>query len=168
MLFASAVIDYDYIMGLIAKMTRQKPGKMTMSRDQLIGLIRSDARFMDEGEEIADYIRSLPEDQPMNENEVRTGFERFKEENHTREIEDIAHHHELSPQALQGFVNEILRRRVFDGDALTALFAHRNLGWKGRTQAELALMDALVPLLKKRTQGREISGLAPYEQRGTI
>ena len=29
--------------------------------------------------------------------------------------------------------------------------------------AELALMDDLVPLLKKRAAGREISGLSAYE-----
>jgi type I restriction enzyme R subunit len=33
-----------------------------------------------------------------------------------------------------------------------------------RTQAELALMDELIPLLKKLAQGREISGLGAYEQ----
>ncbi len=47
-LFASSVIDYDYIMGLIAKLTQQKPGKLTMNREQLIGLIQSDAKFIDE------------------------------------------------------------------------------------------------------------------------
>ena len=36
-------------------------------------------------------------------------------------------------------------------------------GWKARTQAELALMDELTPLLRKRAQGRDISGLNAYE-----
>jgi len=54
-LFASAVIDYDYIMMLIAKYSQQKPGKQKMSREQLIGLIQSDAKFMDEREDIAAY-----------------------------------------------------------------------------------------------------------------
>jgi hypothetical protein len=39
-LFASAVIDYDYIMGLIAKFSGRTPGKSKMSREQLIGLIQ--------------------------------------------------------------------------------------------------------------------------------
>jgi type I restriction enzyme R subunit len=43
------------------------------------------------------------------------------------------------------------------------LFEPLELGWKARTKAELALMDDLVPFLKKQTQGREISGLAAYE-----
>jgi type I restriction enzyme R subunit len=31
-----------------------------MNREQLIGLIQSDAKFIDEREDIAEYIRSLP------------------------------------------------------------------------------------------------------------
>ncbi|MFN9030399.1 MAG: type I restriction endonuclease subunit R, partial [Betaproteobacteria bacterium] len=49
-LFASAVIDYDYIMGLIAKFSAGElgkgPGKARMTRDELIGLISADAKFM--------------------------------------------------------------------------------------------------------------------------
>jgi hypothetical protein len=41
---------------------------------------------------------------------------------------------------------------------------HRDLGWKARTQAELALMTDLFPLLTKRADGRDISGLSAYEQ----
>jgi len=39
-----------------------------------------------------------------------------------------------------------------------------NLGWKARTQKELALMEELTPLLHKLAQGREIAGLAAYEE----
>ena len=58
-LFASALIDYDYIMGLIARFSEQTPGKQKMSREQLIGLIESDAKFLDEREDITEYVRSL-------------------------------------------------------------------------------------------------------------
>jgi type I restriction enzyme R subunit len=37
-----------------------------------------------------------------------------------------------------------------------------DLGWKARAQAETALMAALIPLLTKRAQGRDISGLSAY------
>ncbi len=37
-LSASSVVDYDYIMALIAKYTQTKPSKQTMSREQLINL----------------------------------------------------------------------------------------------------------------------------------
>jgi len=37
------------------------------------------------------------------------------------------------------------------------------LAWRDRTRAELALMDDLIPLLKKLAEGRTISGLNVYE-----
>ncbi|MCZ5658553.1 hypothetical protein O5623_06235 [Escherichia coli] len=70
----------------------------------------------------------------------------------------------LAPDALQVFVDEILRRRIFDGERLSELMAPLNLGWKTRTQKELALMDELTPLLHKLAQGREITGLSAYEE----
>ena len=39
-LCASAVIDYDYIMGLIARFSAKAPGKATMSSEKLIGTIK--------------------------------------------------------------------------------------------------------------------------------
>jgi type I restriction enzyme R subunit len=163
-LFASSMIDYDYIMGLIAKMTAQKPGKTTMNREQLIGLIQADAKFIDEREDIAEYIRSLPLGQALDEKEIRTGYERFKAEKKAHELTDIATKHGLGVASLQAFVDEVLRRRIFDGEALSELMAPLGLGWKARTKAELALVDDLTPLLHKLAQGREISGLSAYEQ----
>lgn len=163
-LFASAVIDYDYIMGLIARMTQQKPGKVTLNREQLIGLIQSDAKFIDEREDIAEYIRDLPVGQALDEAAIRVGYERFKTEKKTRELTEIAVRHGLAAEALQTFVDEVLRRRIFDGEALSELMAPLSLGWKARTQKELALVEELTPLLHRLAQGREISGLSAYEQ----
>ena len=53
---------------------------------------------------------------------------------------------------------------TFDGEALSDLMAPLELGWKARTQAEMALMADLIPLLNKLAHGREISGLGAYEQ----
>ena len=44
---------------------------------------------------------------------------------------------------------------IFDGEQLTDLLAPLELGWKARTQKELALMADLVPMLKRRAGGRE-------------
>lgn len=162
-LFASAVIDYDYIMGLIAKLTQQQPGKLTLNREQLISLIQSDAKFIDEREDIAEYIRGLPNNEALDETQIRNGFDRFKAEKNTKAIADLASRHELVPDALHAFVDEILRRRIFDGERLSELMEPLGLGWKARTQAELALMEELAPLLHKLAQGREISGLDVYE-----
>jgi type I restriction enzyme R subunit len=163
-LFASAVIDYDYIMALITRYASQTPGKQKMSRAQLIGLIQSDAKFIDERDDIAEYIGTLEAGKALDEKAIRAGFERFKTDKHAKALADIAARHTLDAAALQTFVDAILRRMVFDGDQLSDLFAPLALGWKARTKAELALMDELIPLLKKLAQGREISGLGAYEQ----
>jgi len=163
-LFASAVIDYDYIMALITRYASQTPGKQKMSREQLIGLIQSDAKFIDARDDIAEYISTLEAGKALDEKAIRAGFERFKADKHAKALADIAARHTLDAAALQTFVDAILRRMVFDGDQLSDLFAPLALGWKARTKAELALMDELIPLLKKLAQGREISGLGAYEQ----
>ncbi len=162
-LFASAVIDYDYIMGLIAKFSAPGSGKAKMSREALIGLIGADAKFMDEREDIAAYIATLKAGEGLSETAIREGYARFKAEKDGRELAAIAGKHGLAAAALQAFVDGILERMIFDGEQLGDLMAPLDLGWKARTQAELALMDDLVPLLTKRAAGRDISGLSAYE-----
>jgi type I restriction enzyme, R subunit len=163
-LFASALIDYDYIMGLISRFSQQTPGKQKMSREQLIGLIQSDAKFMNEREDIAAYIATLKAGEGLSEKAIRDGYTRFKAEKDATELAAIASKHGLATVALQGFVDGILLRMIFDGEQLGDLMAPLELGWKARTEAELKLMDDLLPLLTKRAQGRDISGLSAYEQ----
>lgn len=163
-LFASAVIDYDYIMSLIADYSQQQPGKQKMTREQLIGLIQADAKFLDDREEIAAYIDTLTVGEGLNEKAIREGFEKFKAEKEANALLAIADKHELDDETLQAFVDAILQRMIFDGEALSDLLAPLDLGWKARTQKELALMEDLIPLLQKRAHGREIAGLGAYEQ----
>lgn len=163
-LFASAVIDYDYIMGLIARYSESAPGKQKMSRAELIGLIQSDAKFMDEREDIAAYINTLKAGEGLSEKAIRDGYSRFKADKNAAELAGIAGKHGLAAQALQGFVDTILQRMIFDGEALTDLMEPLGLNWKARRVKELDLMADLLPLLLKRAAGREISGLSAYEQ----
>lgn len=163
-LFASALIDYDYIMGLIFRFSQQTPGKQKMSREQLIGLIQADAKFMNEREEIAAYISTLKAGEGLSETAIRDGYSRFKAEKDAAELAAIAAEHHLATAALQSFVDTILQRMIFDGEQLSDLMAPLELGWKARTKTELALMEDLHPLLTKRAQGRDISGLSAYEQ----
>ena len=158
-LFASAVIDYDYIMKLIAKYSGQDPKRLTISREQLIGLIQSDAKFLDEREEITEYVRSLKEGEGLDEAAVRAGYEQFKAEKQAGEIADLAQAHGLTTESLAAFVDTILQRMIFDGEQLTDLMEPLDLGWRERRERELALMADLVPLLNKRAHGRDISGL---------
>ncbi len=163
MLFASAVIDYDYIMGLMSRFT-QSAGKHTMTKDELIGIIAADAKFMNERDDIAAYINTLKAGEGLSETAIREGYLRFKKERDSAELAAIATRHGLAAPALQAFVDHTLQRLILDGERLSDLMAPLDLGWKARAQAETALMAQLMPLLNKRAQGREISGLSAYEQ----
>lgn len=163
-LFSSAVIDYDYIMGLIAKSTEDdKPSKHKMSRQQLIDLISSSASLMDERDDIVDYISSLPTDKSLSEKMIREGYQKFKTQKSANELAVIAESHGIAREALQGFVDNILDRMIFDGEKLNELLEPLDLSWKARTKAELALMEDLVSFLNKLAKGREIAGLDAYE-----
>ena len=163
-LFASSVIDYDYIMALIARYASQTPGKQKMSRAELIGLIQSDAKLIDDRDALTEYIDSLNTDKPHTVQGIREEYAQYKAAKTNQAIAEVAAKHGLATAALQDFVDSILRRMVFDGDQLSDLFAPQELGWKARSKAELALMEDLIPLLHKLAQGREISGLGAYEQ----
>ena len=166
-LFASAVIDYDYIMTLIAKYSGQDPKKLTISREQLIGLIQSDAKFLDEREEITEYVRSLKEGEGLDEAAIRAGYEQFKAEKQAKRIDGLAQAYGLKTESLAEFVDTILQRMIFDGEQLTDLMEPLDLSWRERRERELDLMAELVPLLNKRAHGRDISGLNAYEHGGT-
>ena len=165
-LFASALIDYDYIVKLIAKYSSQDAKKRIITREKLIGLIRSDAKFLNEWEEITEYVRSLREGEGLSESEIHDGYQRFKVEKRAKQIYDLARNHGLTNESLSAFVDTILRRRIFDGEQLTDLMEPLGLGWRDRRKQELALMAKLVPLLNKWAHGRDISGLNAYEQAG--
>ena len=162
-LFASAIIDYDYIMGLIARYTNRGTAKKRITKEQLITLVASSANLMEEKEDIVAYINSLDEINGKTEQEIKDGYEFFKEEKYKNEITSIATKYGLEFPALDAFVKEIVEREIFDGERLSDLLAPLGLGWKARTQKELALMDDLVPLLKRLADGHEISGLSAYE-----
>ena len=162
-LFASAVIDYDYIMKLLARFDASKPSKQSLTPEQLISIIAADAKFMDEREDISQYIRSLKFGGGRSEQEIRAGYEAFKKEKTAKELTSMAQKHNLNPAALQTFVDETLQRLIFDGDLLSELFASLELGWKERAQRESDLMTDLIPLLKKLAGGHDVSGLRAYE-----
>lgn len=112
-------------------------------------------------------IRRLPMGEALDEKATREGFDYFKGEKKIKAITELAARHGLEAQALQGCVDEVMRRYIFDGERLSDIFAPLGLGWKVRTQAELKFMDELAPLLHKLAQGREIAGLAAYEEERT-
>jgi type I restriction enzyme, R subunit len=164
-LFASAVIDYDYIMNLIADSTQRKPGKQKMSKEQVKSILRSNSNLMDEEEDLSEYIDSLDWNKGQTEPELRKGYDKFKDDKYHAELAKIAFDHGLPTADLKAFVENILSRMIFDGEKLTDLLEPLELSWKERRVKELSLMEDLVPQLKKLAQGREISGLAAYDNK---
>ncbi|MFT5266270.1 MAG: type I restriction enzyme R subunit, partial [Polaribacter sp.] len=162
-LFASAVIDYDYIISLIADSTQQKPSKQSMSKSQVISLLKSNSNLMDEEEDLTDYINQVDWSVGQTADELKQNFETFKVEKYDKELAKIANEHGLQTADLKSFVKQIMDRMIFDGEKLTDLLEPLELGWKQRSKAETALMSDLIPQLIKLAQGQEISGLAAYE-----
>ena len=162
-LFASAVVDYDFIMSLIARYTQSQTQKHKMTKEQLIGIIDSDAKFVDEREDIASYINSLEVGSSLSEEEIKKGYEEFKAQTSANRLEKIARKHNVGKVALKEFVELTLSRMIFDGELLSDLLAPLGLGWKEQAKKENELMEDLVAILKKQAGENEISGLSAYE-----
>ncbi|TDE55385.1 type I restriction endonuclease subunit R [Flavobacterium sp. GT3P67] len=162
-LFASAVIDYDYIMNLVADNLQMKPSKQKMTKHEIISLLSATANLMEEQEDLTDYINSLDWNTGQDVDKLRKGYQTFKDEKNDKVLADIAHFHGLQTAGLKVFVTNIMGRLIFDGEKLTDLLEPLELNWKERSVKEQALMTDLIPLLKKQAQGREISGLTAYE-----
>lgn len=161
-LFASAIIDYDYIMNLIADNTQKKPSKHKMTKEQVISLLKSNSNLMEEEEDLTEYINSLDWNSGQDVKALYQGYNTFKVQKYNKELAAIAHKYGLETADLKAFVEEIMSRMIFDGEKLTDLLEPLSLGWKERRVKELALMEELVPQLNKFAQGREISGLTAY------
>ena len=162
-LFASAMIDYDYIMELISRCMGQ-PAKWKMTKEELVNLIRSSANLLDDRDDIIAYIDSLDGVNGRTEQQIKDGYEVFKAEKYAKELSAVAGKHNLETDAVMLFVNDIVERRIFDGEKLNELLEPLDLGWRDRTRKETELMNDLVPLLKRLVPGQEISGLKAYEE----
>ena len=59
-------------------------------------------------------------------------------------------------------------RKVFTATPYPTSFtdsgSYTRFGWKDRARAELNLMEDLIPLLRKKAKGQEISGLEVYDE----
>lgn len=92
-----------------------------MSREQLVSLIASDAKFIDERDDITEYVLSLKAGEGLDERAIRTGYLQFKALKAARELAELVARHGLTTAALQAFVDRVLERRIFDGEQLTEL-----------------------------------------------
>ncbi len=129
-LFASAVIDYDYIMNLIADNTQNKPARQKMSKSQVINLLKSNSNLMEEEEDLTEFINALDWSKGYGVDELKKAFDNFKEDKYNKELAAIAHKHGLQMADIKSFVENIMSRMIFDGEKLTDLLEPLDLSWK--------------------------------------
>ena len=118
-LFASAVIDYDYIMDLVADNLGKKPSKQNLTKAQVISLLKSDANLMNEEENLTEYINGLDWSSGKTVEQLKNDFETYVIEKNEKELAAIAHTHGLQTSDLVAFVDTIMSRMIFDGEKLT-------------------------------------------------
>ena len=85
-------------------------------------------------------------------------------EPHDAAVPALAREHGVGEGALLRMVRITLLRKIFDGEALTDLFAPLDLHWRERRIRERRLMAGLAPLLRRQAGGDDIFGLAPFEE----
>ena len=158
-LFASTVIDYDYIMHLISLYTRPTH-KQKMTKEQLLSILTSSTEVADEKEYISAYIDTLPIGTAMSDQEVKDGYQAFKEKMISETFTAIAENFGLNKESLLAFISETIRFARIDEDKLNELFAA--MGWKARKAAKESLMKELAPHFKRLASGRKIEGLSAY------
>lgn len=157
-LFDSVLIDYDYIMKLISGFTKNEQ----VTREQLVEILRSNAKFLDERDEIIEYVQTLHAGQHLTEEEIRTGYENFKSSKYEKLIDAIAKKYGIDANTLQDFIHNTLTRMVFDSEAFVDIMDTLDVDWKTRDEIELEIMKEIKPILKKLALGMEISGLEAY------
>ena len=158
-LFASTVIDYDYIMHLISLYTRPTH-KQKMTKEQLLSILTSSTEVADEKEYIAAYIDSLPLGTAMSDQEVKDGYQAFKEKMINETFAAMAENYGIDKESLLAFITETIRFARIDEDKLNELFAA--MGWKARKAAKESLIKDLAPHFNRLASGRKIEGLSAY------
>lgn len=86
------------------------------------------------------------------------GYSCFEQQKDATTLANIANKYHLPPAVVQNFLDGILKYMIFGCDQ------RLDLSWKAGTKAQLVLKEDCVPYLRKRPQGRDISGYSAYEQ----
>ena len=164
-LFASTVIDYDYIISLISKYTYgEKFTDEVMTKEQLVSLLKSCSNLLDEKDDIIDYVETLEIGVGLNEEDIKNEYKKFKETKRNNALIAIAKEFNINEKELIRIANDTIRQMSFSGDMLDGLFP-RELNWKERAKLEEALMEKLIPILNKMAEENTIRGLDAYESK---
>ena len=161
-LFSSALVDYDYIMKLLAKYTDTHFEKVKITKEQLLEILSSSVDLMNEREYLKAFIEEeLEKGSGLSEAEIRERYQAYKDKRFNQQIAAIAGAYGVDVAALEAFVAETVKLRRLDEDALSKLLAHID-SWKQRKAAKEGMLARLAPLFDLLTGGNTIEGLNAY------
>lgn len=159
-LFASAIIDYDYIISLIARMVNEKePERREVTREEIVALLRSHSNLPEDREDILEFVRHPEVINGRTAGEISDEFRRFREAKWHRQLQELAHRYGVDQEGLSEFIESTLRVMRYDDSHLSDLFTDEGLGWRDRVAKKNALRADLVPLIRLRAAGQEIDNL---------
>ncbi|MBQ3382296.1 MAG: type I restriction endonuclease subunit R [Bacteroidales bacterium] len=161
-LFSSALVDYDYIMKLLAKYTDTHFEKVKITKEQLLEILSSSVDLMNE----RDYLKAFIEEElhkgsGVSEKEIRERYKTYKDKRFNQQVAALASEYGIDAAALEAFVAETTNLRRLDEDALRELLSHID-GWKQRKAAKEGLLANLAPLFAILSGGNAIEGLNAY------
>ena len=159
-LFASAIIDYDYIISLIARMVNEKePERREVTREEIVALLRSHSNLPEDREDILEFVCHPEVINGRTADEISDEFRRFREAKWHRQLQELAHRHGVDQEGLSEFIESTLDVMRYDDSHLSDLFTDEGLGWRDRVTKKNALRAELVPLIRLRAAGQAIDNL---------
>lgn len=159
-LFASAIIDYDYIISLIARMVNEKePERREVTREEIVALLRSHSNLPEDREDILEFVRHPEVINGRTADEISDEFRRFREAKWHRLVHEMAQRHGVDQGRLSDFIESTLDVMRYDDSHLSDLFTDEGLGWRDRVTKKNALRADLVPLIRLRAAGQTIDNL---------
>lgn len=161
-LFSSTLVDYDYIMKLLAKYTDTHFEKVKITKEQLLDILSGSVDLMNE----RDYLKAFIEEElhkgsGISEKEIRERYKAYKDKRFNQQIAALAAEYGIESAALETFVAETTKLRRLDENALRELLNHID-GWKQRKAAKEGLLANLAPLFALISGGNTIEGLNAY------
>lgn len=159
-LFASAIIDYDYIISLIARMVNEKePERREVTREEIVALLSSHSNLPEDREDILEFVRHPEAINGRTADEISDEFRRFREAKWHRLVHEMAQRYGVDQGRLSDFIESTLDVMRYDDSHLSDLFTDEGLGWRDRVTKKNALRADLVPLIRLRAAGQAIDNL---------
>lgn len=161
-LFSSAIVDYDYIMKLLARYTDTHFERIKITKEQLLEILSRSVDLMSEHDYLKAFIEEeLQKGSGISELEIRRRYKEFKDNRLNKQINTLAEEFNIESSALEGFVKETTKLRRLDEESLRELLSHID-SWKQRKAAKENLLNRLAPLFNLLTTGGKIEGLNAY------